>query len=194
MVGRPKGFDRDEALTQAVDVFWANGYEATSLDELTAGMGIGRGSLYNEFGSKHALFVEALDRYRGERFAASEATLANAPTARAGIETLFRGTVERLWGDPARRGCLLVNSAAELAAGDPAVAARAKESFDRFAQLFRSALERGQREGELDGRLDVTATARYLSSAFLGLRLLAKVTDRRAAEGVVDVTLRVLDP
>src|ERR687892_735950 len=97
-------------------------------------MGIGRGSLYNEFGDKHRLFVEALDRYRFERFAQLEAVLEAAPSARAGIANVFQRTMDWLWGNGSKRGCLMVNSAAELAASDPAVAERAGQSFDRFAQ------------------------------------------------------------
>ena len=193
MVGRPKEFDRDEVLAKAIDVFWANGYEATSLDELTRAMGIGRGSLYNEFGDKHSLFVQALDRYRFERFAQLEALLEAAPSARAGIAAVFQRTMDWLWADGPRHGCLMVNSAAELAASDAAVAERARQSFDRFAQAFRSSLERGQREGELDASLDVRVTASYLAGAFIGLRLLAKITDRGTADQFVEVTLKALD-
>lgn len=193
MVGRPKEFDRDVVLGRAMDVFWSNGYEATSLDDLTDAMGIGRGSLYNEFGDKHSLFVEALDRYRLERLAQLEAVLGAAPSAPAGIEAVFRRTVDWLWADSSRRGCLLVNSAAELAGSDPAVADRAKQSFDRFAEMFRLALERGKRDGELDSSLDARAISRYFASALVGLRVLAKISDRGSAEDFVEVTLKTLD-
>jgi TetR/AcrR family transcriptional repressor of nem operon len=192
VVGRPKEFVREEVLATAMDVFWANGYEATSLDDLTRAMRIGRGSLYNEFGDKHTLFIEALDRYRFERFAQLEAVLEASPSARAGIAAVFRRTMDRLWGDGSKRGCLMVNSAAELAGSDPAVAERARQSFDRFAQAFRSSLERGQRDGELDPSLDVRTTASYLAGAFIGLRLLAKITDRGTADEFVEVTLKAL--
>src|SRR5207244_9423107 len=112
MVGRPKEFDRDAVLVRARDVFWAKGYDGTSLDDLTEAMGLGRASLYNEFGDKHSLFIQALDRYRRERFAQITEALESASSARAGIEAVFRGTVKSLWADCDRRGCLLVNSIA----------------------------------------------------------------------------------
>jgi TetR/AcrR family transcriptional repressor of nem operon len=192
VAGRPKGFERDQVLARARDVFWAGGYDGTSLDDLTAAMGIGRASLYAEFGDKHSLFVEALDRYRRERLAQMTEALESAPSVQAGIEALLRGTVKGLWSDEGRRGCLLVNSIAELAASDPAVAARAAESFERTAALFRSVLERGVRSGELKQSLDVDATAHYLAGTLNGLRLLAKVSDRKVADDIVDVTLRTL--
>src|SRR5437763_2454824 len=124
MAGRPREFDRDDVLGRAVDVFWRQGFEATSMEDLTAAMGIGRGSLYNEFGGKHALFVAALDRYRADRRAQLEDALASAESVRAGVAEVYRRSIDTLWGDATRRGCMLVNSAAELAASDPAVAER----------------------------------------------------------------------
>jgi TetR/AcrR family transcriptional repressor of nem operon len=193
MAGRPKKFEREAVLSRARDVFWAKGYDGASLDDLTRAMGIGRASLYNEFGGKHALFIEALDRYRLERLAQITEALESASSARAGIEAVFRGTVKSLWADRDRRGCLLVNSIAELAASDREVAVRAAEGFERTATVFRSALERGMRSGELDAHLDVRATAHYLANTLNGLRLLAKVADRKVADDIVAVTLQVLD-
>src|SRR2546430_189175 len=140
MVGRPKEFERDEVLATARDVFWARGYDGTSLDDLTDAMDIGRSSLYAEFGDKHSLFIEALDRYRLERLAQITEALDAAPSVRGGIAAVFRGTVSALWADDERRGCLLVNSTAELAGSDPAVAAGAADAFERTAGVFRSAL------------------------------------------------------
>jgi len=193
MVGRPKEFERDEVLARALDIFWARGYDGTSLDDLTEAMGIGRASLYNEFGDKHSLFIEALDCYRRERLAQISDVLEAASSARAGVAAVFRRTVKALWADEGRRGCLLVNSTAELAASDPAVASRAAEAFERTAAVFRAALERGKRSGELDASVDVRATSRYLANTLNGLRLLAKVADRKVADDVVKVALKALD-
>ena len=193
MAGRPKEFERDAVLASARDVFWARGYDGASLDDLTQAMRIGRASLYAEFGDKHSLFLEALDRYRAERWAQMSDVLEAATSVRAGIAALLRGTVNALWSDEGRRGCLLVNSIAELASSDPAVASRTAESFERTAGLLRSALERGVRSGELEPSLDAEATARYLANTLNGLRLLAKVGDRKIADDVVEITLRTLE-
>ncbi len=192
MAGRPKEFEREAVLSRARDVFWAKGYDGASLDDLTQAMGIGRASLYNEFGGKHALFIEALDCYRRERFARICEALDGASSARAGIAAVLLGTVNALWADETRRGCLLVNSIAELGASDPSVASRAAEAFERTTAVFSAALERGTRSGELDASLDVRATARYLANTLNGLRLLAKVADRKVADDIVEVTLKAL--
>jgi TetR/AcrR family transcriptional repressor of nem operon len=192
-MGRPKRFDPDRALDQALATFWLRGYEGTSLDDLTLAMGLGRASLYNAFGDKHALFLRALDRYCASALTQLQQVLESSPAVRASITAVFRGTVEMLWSDPSRRGCLLVNSTTERAAIDPTVAMRAAEGFERLTSEFRSALERGQRSGELQPHLDVRATARYLASALNGLRLLAKMTDRQVADDIVKVTLATLN-
>lgn len=192
MAGRPKEFDRDVVLGRALDGFWVNGYDATSLDDLTSAMGIGRASLYNEFGDKHSLFIEALERYRGERIAQLEHVLGTTPSAREGITRALRDAVRALWADPTRRGCLMVNATAERAISDPEVATRAAEAFERTVRAFAAALERGKGDGDLDETLDVLATARYLANALNGLRLLAKVSDRQVADDVVSVTLGAL--
>jgi TetR/AcrR family transcriptional regulator, transcriptional repressor for nem operon len=193
MMARPKQFDRDRVVDEALEVFWSRGYTATSLDDLTGAMGLGRGSLYNEFGDKHSLFLAALDRYRAARVATIAGILESTPSARAGIAGVLRGTVKAMFADESRRGCLMVNSIAELASRDPAVAARARDSFKRTAAVLRDALERGKRSGEFSRDLDTRRTARYLANAIYGIRLLAKVSERAVADDVVEVTLKVLD-
>src|SRR4051794_10245650 len=162
-MARPRAFDTDAAVGAARDVFWAHGYEATSIDDLTRAMGLGRASLYHAFGDKHALFLRALDRYGSDRMGDLRRGLASASCARAAIANVLHGTVDALWSDDERRGCLLVNATTELAATDPAVAMRAGEGFERVAAEFRSVLERGQHTGEIRPDLDARAAGRYLA-------------------------------
>ena len=193
MAGRPRKVTADDAVASAVDVFWSNGYEATSIDALTSAMGIGRGSLYNAFNDKHELFLLALDRYRSERHELLDRALRSEGPARSAIEVVFRESIDRLWGDPSRRSCLLVNSAAELAANDLEVEARARETLERFGGAFRRALERGKLDRSIAAKIDVEATSRFLATTFLALRLLATFASREVARDVVEVTLRHLD-
>src|SRR6266436_381344 len=109
-VGRPRAFDVDEALDQALKVFWRNGYEGTSLPDLTRAMGINRPSLYAAFGNKEALFRKALDRYNDGPAAYVREAL-EEPTARAVVEALLRGAVEQLSNPRHPQGCLMVQGA-----------------------------------------------------------------------------------
>src|SRR5919197_1383213 len=192
-MGRGKTFDPSVALSAALDAFWRRGYTQTSLDDLTEAMGLGKASLYNAFGDKHALFLRALDRYSQERMAELDQMLNGTASVRSAIERVLRRTADVLWSDPMHRGCLLVNSTTELAASDPAVAARAAQSFERTIGAFRSALERGIHRGEFPKTMDVRSTARLLASTLTSLRVLSKITDRPTGEDIIAQTLDILD-
>ncbi|MFE4974849.1 TetR/AcrR family transcriptional regulator [Kitasatospora sp. NPDC056651] len=107
--GRPRAFDPDTALDRALEVFWRQGYEGTSMADLTAAMGINRTSLYATFGNKEQLFHQALDRYVTSPGAFAAEAL-EAPTARAVVERLLLGTIELTTGPHTPHGCLSVNS------------------------------------------------------------------------------------
>src|SRR5215211_1091932 len=110
---RPKSFDQDAVLDQAVQLFWERGYEGTSLAELEAHLGLGRQSLYNTFGDKQTLFLKALERYRRIM---SEEVLAplNAPDASLdAIRAFFKASVESLTAPGPRRACLVANTILE---------------------------------------------------------------------------------
>ena len=188
-MARAKTFDPAVALGAALDAFWQRGYTQTSLDDLTAAMGLGKASLYNAFGDKHALFLRALDRYCEERMAELDQALSGSGSSRSAIEHVLRATADMLWSDPLRRGCLLVNSTTELAAADPPVAARAAQAFERTVSAFRSVLERGIHRGEFPATVNVRSISRLLASTLTSLRVLSKMTDRPAAEDVITQTL-----
>src|SRR5215467_221122 len=109
-LGRPRAFDRDQALELALDVFWREGYEGASLSDLTEAMGINRPSLYAAFGDKQGLFRKVLDRYFDGPAAYMREAL-NQPTARAVIEQLLQGTADLLTNRHNPKGCLSVQGA-----------------------------------------------------------------------------------
>src|SRR5437773_8333089 len=147
-VGRPRAFDVDQALDQALKVFWRKGYEGASLEDLTAAMGISRPSLYAAFGNKESLFRRVLDRYAEGPAAHVRAALA-APTARAVAEHMLYGSVDLLTGPRHPRGCLMVQGA--LACGDQADCVRielGKRRGDAEAAL-RKRVARAESEGDV---------------------------------------------
>lgn len=167
-IGRPRGFDLDLALDRALHVFWRKGYEGTSLSDLTKAMRINRPSLYAAFGNKEALFRKALDRYSRGPTAFYDDAL-RAPTARAVVERLLRGTIELLTDPQTPRGCLIVQSA--LACGDAADSVRKEVSARRKAgeAALRRRFQRAKREGDLPAKADPADLARYTTTVMHGM-------------------------
>jgi TetR/AcrR family transcriptional regulator, transcriptional repressor for nem operon len=187
-VPRTKEFEPLEALDAAMELFWRKGYEAASMRELLDAMGIGRGSLYDTFGDKHALFLAALDRFQEVRTSWVEEVLAGSGLD--GVREVFRRSVEGLVEFEPRRGCLLANSAVELAPHDPEVAGRISRYVQRTEEAFEGALVRAREEGEIPADSDPKALARFLVNTLHGMRVLARAgSERETLEDIVHVTL-----
>ena len=193
-MARPREFDANNALESAMDVFWAKGYEATSLDDLCEATGLSRSSLYGTFGDKRALLLRSLERYSERGSARFAATLEAAPSLREGVAKLLREFIDQIVAGPGRRGCFIGNCAAELARDDRDAMARVRASLARTEKIFCAALVRAQARGEIASDADVDALARFLTSSFQGLRLVGKARPERAAlEDIAAVMLRCLD-
>jgi TetR/AcrR family transcriptional repressor of nem operon len=193
-VARPKEFERDVVLDRAMRVFWSRGYEAASIQHLVARMGIQRGSLYDTFGDKRALFFAAIDRYDQVVTAKLLAALKGPGSGKDAIRRFFRLKVE-LATEPGRpRGCLVTNSAAELASRDRGTATRVGATLARIETAFRRAVVRAQKAGEIDPARDARGLARFLTSSAQGLSVMAKASpDRAVLDDVVKVTLAALE-
>jgi TetR/AcrR family transcriptional repressor of nem operon len=172
-MARPKEFDRDEALHKAMEVFWRSGYERTSVDDLLRGMQIGRQSLYDTFGGKHPLFVEALDRYRRRYAEVLGRKLGESPSPLAAVRALFHAIADEPGAQKAR-GCLLINAVVELAPRDEAIARLVADNQRVLRDTLEGALVRAARLGELPADVDAAGLASYLVASMQGLRLAAK--------------------
>ena len=193
-MARQKEFDRDEVLQKAMEVFWSRGYEAASIQNLVGHMGINRQSLYDTFGDKHALYLEALDRYREVESRKLFELLEKPGPVRKALRQLFTGVIEGSLCEGQRRGCFMGNAMSELAGRCKATAAKTCSNMIAVEGAFYRALLRGKRNGELKGVRDPRAVARFLYGSLQGLVLMAKATqDRKTLEDVVKVTLSVLD-
>lgn len=189
-MARTKEFNREVALDRAMHVFWRKGYEAASLQDLVEAMGIGRQSLYDTFGDKHALYLAALDRYAATQGAPLFAPLDESGSVKAALRRIFARMVDE---SVEGIGCLAVNATVERAACDAKIARWAMANLVGTEEKLRRALARAQVEGEISSRHDPRALARYLFNAIQGLRVTAKATnDRATLEEIVDVTLSVL--
>jgi TetR/AcrR family transcriptional repressor of nem operon len=187
-MGRVKEFDPDAVLDTAMRLFWQRGYEATSTADLVAELGIARASLYATFGSKHELYLHALDRYLRERDPAVVERLSGAGPALPAVREL----VESYAADAAN-GCFVVNAAVERMA-DGAVARRVRTSWDTLEVALTSALLRARAQGELRVGADPRATARFLLVFLQGIRVIGP--DEQNPERLADAVrsaLTILD-
>jgi TetR/AcrR family transcriptional repressor of nem operon len=193
-LARPREFDEAAVLDAAIQCFWANGYKATSVRDLACEMGITGASIYNAFGDKRGLYRRALDQYVegsfGERARRFEGTL----PPREAIMAFFREIIERSLSDKQRKGCMLVNSALELAPHDRefqrVIAAVLVEVEKFFLRLVRS----GRQDGTIATSQPEADLARLLLSVFLGIRVLARARpERELLEGLARPVLALLD-
>lgn len=188
--GRPRQFDVDAALDQALEVFWRRGYEGTSLTALVAATGIHKASLYAAFGSKQALFRQVLDRYsqRQNQFLAD---LLAAPTARASVERLLLRRAEHQTLSHHPHGCLAVNSALVGGSQSDAVRRLLVRRRAAFERLVRQRLERGQAEGDLAPAVNCADLARYVTTIIQGLSVhAASGASRAQLRRVVGLAMR----
>ncbi|MFI7127392.1 TetR/AcrR family transcriptional regulator [Nonomuraea sp. NPDC050153] len=180
-MGRPREFSDQAVVDAAMEVFWEKGYEATSTQDLCERTGLGRGSLYNAFGSKHRLYEEAIRRYAETRAEAQLAMLAEPGSVRERLRDLMLGVIDADMADPGRRGCLALNAATESSGRTEAVAGLVRRQFTDLEQALLRLVEIGQSTGELSSDRPPRQVARAFQSAYYGLRVLAKVTDDRDA-------------
>jgi TetR/AcrR family transcriptional repressor of nem operon len=185
-MGRPRSFDADQALDRATLVFWARGFEHTSLDDLCAATELNRSSLYAAFGDKRALYLRSLARY--EQGSVERIRKAfEGKSAKAGLRAFLDGLIDAIVAGPGRRGCFIGNCAAEMARLDRTAAARVKQSLERIEETFRVAFESG-------GVAGARACARFITAGVQGLRLYGKANpDRVALEDVADQLMQCLD-
>jgi AcrR family transcriptional regulator len=174
-MARPRKFVEDQVIEAARDQFWAHGYAGTSLDDLVAVTGLGRGSLYGAFGDKHAIFMRALDEYSTATMAVVRTELRDsAESAYDRLVGHIRSMVRVNATDSKRRGCLTAKSAAELAATDKAVARRVRRFLDTYQTELAETIAAAQREGHLDASVDSRDLAALVLALLRGMEALRK--------------------
>jgi TetR/AcrR family transcriptional regulator, transcriptional repressor for nem operon len=193
-MGRSREFEETEVLDAAIECFWRHGYASTSVRDLAEAMGISGASLYNAFSDKRSLFVQALERYLDcsmrERVARLEAAL---PPKQA-VKAFFAEIIERSLSDKRRRGCLLINSALEVAPHDRELGAAIAERLGEIENFFRRAIVAAQADSTIPLQRNADDLARLLLAVLLGIRVLARSKPQRALlEGVVRAALVLLD-
>jgi TetR/AcrR family transcriptional repressor of nem operon len=168
-MGRTKQYDRTELLDRAVELFRRQGFNGTSTAELVTELGVNRKSMYTEFGSKQGLFEAALDRYNKEHLTRVLAPIEATGASVEAIRQAFSGYASASEGWFHGRGCLMCNTAVERGALDPASARYVAAYLDRLTRAFRTALDNGQRSGEIDEAADLDELAAFLTTALIGV-------------------------
>jgi TetR/AcrR family transcriptional repressor of nem operon len=171
-MARPRSFDPDEALDLARDVFWRNGFQGTSLDDITAATGLAKPSLYAAFGDKNALFLKVLDRYHASIVANAERALNQGPSARDAIERWLTGFVPYCSGTKGIRGCLSVNTAADGISDQKDVRDRVERFNRKLEQLLSNRLRADR--AQFSDAFDPDAAAHTIMAIYLGLMVMAK--------------------
>lgn len=191
-MARSKEFEINTVLDKAMDLFWRQGYEKTSIQELVTYMGIHRRSLYDTFGDKHDLFMDVMNRYKTIIETNINNRIHQSNSAKQAIRQLFEMTICTEEDHP--KGCLLVNTAVELAMHDSEVAAKIHEEFLISEKLFYDLLVRGQQTGEISGHHNAVNLSLYFNNAWVGLRVLVKTTeDKEKLVSIIDTTLAILN-
>jgi TetR/AcrR family transcriptional repressor of nem operon len=193
-MARLKAFDEDRALDSAVDCFWKRGYEAATVRDLADAMNIGGASLYNAYGDKRALFARSLERYANRSMRERIARLEAGHRPKEAIRAFLAEIVERSLKDPDRKGCLLVNSALDVAPHDAEIGKVVAGYLDELRAFFRRNVEAARREGQVPETIDAEEVSGHLLGVLLGIRVLARTgARRRTLESVARPALALLE-
>ncbi|WP_144377531.1 TetR/AcrR family transcriptional regulator [Mesorhizobium amorphae] len=193
--GRPRSFDRTEALERAMQVFWKRGYEGSSLNDLTAAMGIGCPSLYAAFGSKEGLFLEVIAHYGKVVGKEIWDAIEIAPTAYAAMRDFLDATVEAYSRTDSPQGCLIALAALHQDSSSGAICSelrrRRAENIDALRRRFRRSVE----EADLPTGFDCDAAALFYATAQHGMSIIARDgASREALAAVADGAMAAFQP
>jgi TetR/AcrR family transcriptional repressor of nem operon len=191
MVGRPREFDADVVLDAAMQAFWAKGYEATSLSDLMEATGLHKGSLYQAFGDKHALFVQVLKRYLSDMRRKKNELFAAAETPLDGLRSVLHCMIDIADGDCAcPKGCLAINSLVELAPHDPEVKTVMDDHMQRMRQSAIDALTLAEEAGQISSSRSPEVLAALMMTFMAGLAARLKAGLSKAdAHSLLDTQL-----
>jgi len=171
---RKKQFDPEVALEQAMELFWEQGYEATSIQDLLDHLGLNRFSLYDTFQGKKDLFHAAQKRYRESQTGPLLSRMRESPSGLDSIRHFFDLTLARLTGPAGWWGCFMVNCAVEMAPRDRGTARMVEEHLQEQEEAFYRALVRARKAGEVRTLLPARPLARFLSQSVVSLNVMAR--------------------
>lgn len=179
-MAREREFDPTQALDRAVTLFWERGYSETSMEDLVDTTGVSRYGIYGTFGNKRELFIAALRRYAHVMAVDTRPGLFLPDAGLADLKGFFRAMLERAIGPEAQRGCMICNTAIEIAPHDETIAAAVRGLFDELTSVFTTALENAKAAGDVGEKLDTKATAEVLVGMLQGAAVFARTGTSKA--------------
>lgn len=173
-MGRSKEFEEQIVLKKAMELFWQQGYEKTTMSELVECMGIHRKSLYDTFGDKHELYLKAIDLYEEYTISKLRSEMLKATTAHQAIQKIFDYMIEV--NDDKHWGCLFVNAATEMGPWDKEVVSKTEDAFNQTEAFIVKIVREGQESGEFSNKYDAEILGEILHNTLIGLRVLARTS------------------
>lgn len=197
-MARKKEFDEDAALLKAMRLFWEQGYEKTSMQDLVSHMGIHKGSMYDTYGDKQSLYFKTLKRYSEMLEQSVKQRMTDTRSAKEAIRELFEMVIQRnsLYEQQEEfpEGCFIVNTAVELAKHDSEAIDWVHLNWTNTEQLIRDLIVVGQQSGEFSKTLNAEELSYYFLNALIGLRVMVKtISDRGKLRQIIKMNLSVLE-
>ncbi|WP_336865722.1 TetR/AcrR family transcriptional regulator [Peribacillus frigoritolerans] len=190
-MARRKEFEINDVLEKAISLFWEQGYEKTSMQDLVEHMGIHKRSMYDTFGDKHSLYLTALERCVNTTEETLLKKAKDTLNVRESIRKLLESTLE--YEDMERKGCLVVNCATELALRDEMAAEQVKRNFESTQEILLTLIKHGQATGEINTNHDPKTLTMAVFNLWLGIRVQDRVvTDRNELYSMIDGALELL--
>lgn len=173
-MARPREFDTDEALGQAMQAFWSHGYEGTSMTDLMQAMGLQKGSIYKAFGDKHTLFILAIKRYLDIAHQFDLDLIEKATSPKKGIRAWFVNEMTIMCDQPLKRGCLMVNTITELGSEDKEAINLVKSHSAKTSKIIAKAIEQGQKQNQFRKDFSPDELAQIILASLVGMLVLIK--------------------
>jgi len=192
-MARPREFEPNEALNQAMMVFWRKGYEDTSMADLVEATGVSRYGFYNEFGDKHDLFLKCIDHYAQTSIEMILSPMEKPDASLADIRHYFNQLLRDATSGRPPMGCLIGNTAISSLEWDSAVSNRIQYHFGRMRAAFLNALQNAARQGQLNTTHDVEALADYLVGVANGYLACVRSMSPEAVERYLQIALEKLE-
>jgi TetR/AcrR family transcriptional repressor of nem operon len=192
-MARPREFDVDQALDQAMRTFWQHGYQGTSVGELMKAAGVQKQSLYCAFGDKHSMFVKSVELYKNRVLAQVKAIIHETDSPLAAVEKVMRFAIMPAKAKNCPEGCLAANTALELGLTDPEAAREVKKMFRSLEEILGKAIKRGQEIGKITTRFESGVIAQSLLNTLNGIRVLEKTgASVKEMNVIVDMALAAI--